>query len=279
MTAEGGVVCSRYGFDKDHPGLSCADIYFKNSESHGMSGYYFINNGDDRVYCNMELECGGTKGGWMRIADVDIKRGDQCPSGWVKTQDHSCKANNDAAGCHPTILDTVTTTYSEVCGKIIGYQKGSMDGFQPTVRYDASKAENGPLDDVYVDGISVTLGDPRKHLWTYAVGLSQDFNSTGVNCPCAKFPGPDPPVFVRNHYYCESGNTGNFELEKLYSEDALWDGDGCPPGNGCCYQPGMPWFYRELPKAENSTIEVRLCRDQPYGDEGVTVEQMELYVH
>ena len=30
----------------------------------------------------MELECGGEKGGWMRIADLDTSRGDDCPTGW-----------------------------------------------------------------------------------------------------------------------------------------------------------------------------------------------------
>ena len=279
VMAEGGVICSRYGFDKDHPGLSCADIYYKNSESHGKSGYYFINSTDDHVYCDMELECAGTKGGWMRIADVDTRRGDECPSGWVKSsQHHSCRADKDTPGCYPTILDTLSTTYSEVCGKITGYQKGSMDRFQPSAR-PLFEFESGPLDGIYVDGISVTLDSPRKHLWTYVVGLSDDYNYSGVNCPCAKYPGPDPPTFVRNHYYCESGNTGRFDSETLYTNDTLWDGADCGPENGCCYQPGMPWFYRDLPKVENSNIEVRICRDQHYHDEGVTVEQMELYVH
>jgi len=32
----------------------------------------------------MELECGGQKGGWIRIADLDSSSGDDCPSGWSK---------------------------------------------------------------------------------------------------------------------------------------------------------------------------------------------------
>ena len=35
---------------------------------------------------------------------------------------------------------------------------------------DAPKAERRPVDEVYVEGISVTLADPHKHLWTYAIG-------------------------------------------------------------------------------------------------------------
>ncbi|XP_065913690.1 uncharacterized protein [Dysidea avara] len=287
VMGEDDVTYLRYGFDGDHPGLSCADIHYKNPESHGKSGNYAIKTDHlSFVYCDMELECGGTKGGWMRIADINTSRGDQCPSGWVKSsQHHSCKPTSNAAGCYSTIFDTLSTSYNEVCGKIIGYQKGTMDGFYPSARahgrftgtYQPDTASRS-LDGVYVDGISVTLGSPRKHLWTYAVGLSDAFNYTPYNCPCAKYPGPDPPSFVHDHYYCESGNNGSSNPNKLYTEDPLWDGAGCPPENSCCYQPSMPWFYRQLPKAENGNIEVRMCRDQHVHVEDVTVEQIELYV-
>ena len=51
-----------------------------------MSGNYWINTttGVHQVYCDMELECGGHKGDWMRIADLDTSRGDYSPSGWTK---------------------------------------------------------------------------------------------------------------------------------------------------------------------------------------------------
>ena len=59
---------------------SCAGIrsyvYNKNLTSHGRSGYYVLKTDHFFfAYCDMELDCGGTKGGWMRIA------GDICPSG------------------------------------------------------------------------------------------------------------------------------------------------------------------------------------------------------
>ena len=55
----GNDTCSRYGFDADYPGVSCADIC---PASHGkQSGYYIVKTGT--VYCDMELECGGHKGG------------------------------------------------------------------------------------------------------------------------------------------------------------------------------------------------------------------------
>ena len=88
----------------------------------------------------------------------------------------------------------------------------------------------------YVDGISITTGSPHKHVWTYAVGLNDDYHNPPLNCPCAKTPGPDPPPYVGSHYYCESGNTGTYsgEYTVLYTNDLLWDGKGCGSENSCC---------------------------------------------
>ena len=68
------------------PVKSCDDIYQFNKTIASLreaSGNYWINTttGVHQVYCDIELECGGHKGGWMRIADLDISRGDDCPSG------------------------------------------------------------------------------------------------------------------------------------------------------------------------------------------------------
>ena len=75
--------CSSLGLLQTNPGKSCDDIYQINKASRGMSGNYWINTitGVHQVYCDMELECGGHKGGWMRIADLDTSRGHDCPSG------------------------------------------------------------------------------------------------------------------------------------------------------------------------------------------------------
>ena len=67
MAVEQNSTCARYGFDIDNPGASCADIFDNNPASHGKSDYYVIKT--DRihtVYCDMELECGGQRGGWMK---------------------------------------------------------------------------------------------------------------------------------------------------------------------------------------------------------------------
>ena len=115
-------------------------------------------------------------------------------------------------------------------------------------------------------------------MWTYAVGLSDNYNTTHANCPCAKYPGPDSPKFVGNHYYCESGNTGFLEYTPVYSSDPLRNGAGYLLENSCCYDAGMPWFFRQFPVTTTGDIEVRICRDQAFSNEGVAVEQLQLYV-
>ena len=60
--------CSSLGMLQSNPGNSCNDIYQINKASRGvLSGNYWINTttGEHQVYCDMELECGGHKGGLL----------------------------------------------------------------------------------------------------------------------------------------------------------------------------------------------------------------------
>ena len=159
-----------------------------------------------------------------------------------------------APGCSGVTYPTDGICYSKVCGQARGYQYFSLDAF--------GESTNN-INSYYVDGIAITYGSPRQHLWSYAGGLSDDDRSYlggRLNCPCAKYPGRAPPDFVGQDYYCESGITGRWQdHNRLILEDPLWDGDGCGPGNNCCNQPGMPWFYRTLPQGVSDDIEVRLC--------------------
>ena len=197
------TVCSTLGMLQSTPGKSCDDIYQFNKASRGVSRNYWINTttGVHQVYCDMELECGGHKGGWMRIADLDTSRGDDCPSGWTKitTPVAACIAPSNNAGCYPTNFSTLSIPYSKVCGMAVGYQKESTDGFG-LFAANPSQSINGP----YVDGISITYGTPRKHIWTYAIGVSEN-NNRNFGCLCSEFAGKLPSSFVHENYYCESG--------------------------------------------------------------------------
>ena len=268
VAIEDNSISKTYGLNVDNPGVSCDDIYEKNLESHGKSGPYLIKT--DKLFltqCDMEFEKG-----WMQVADLDVSRGDDCPKEWSKiTVDgvKACRSPGDSRGCYSKHFPVNGTKYRKVRGFVRGYQKGSVDAF----------LSGGIINDIYVDGVSVTLGNPRRHIWTYVAGLSDDGNShTGANCPCAAAPGRAPPPFVGDHYYCESGNTGNFDLSTHYMKDPLWDGAGCGSKNHCCTAVGLPWFLREFPTMQNEDIEVRICASSAYADEAVLVDQIKLLV-
>ena len=40
----------------------------------------------------------------------------------------------------------------------------------------------------------------------------------------------------------------------------------------------MAWFYRDVLANINERIEVRICRDQIYADEGILLKDFELYI-
>ena len=91
LVADGENVCSAFcsalGLLSTSPGKSCNDIYQINKATRGVSGNYWIQPDNEtatqEVYCDMELECGGHKGGWMRVAQLDTAKGDSCPGDWI----------------------------------------------------------------------------------------------------------------------------------------------------------------------------------------------------
>ena len=258
------------GFQNTSAAKSCGEIYQCNSEA--TSGLYWLTTGDEeciqQVYCDMEAWHCGVKGGWMRVAYIDMNQTEaECPSPFRLVTSPRRFCGRPGSGCSSKTFSTHNISYNKVCGQVRGYQYGSHDGFKNSKDINSN----------YAEGISITHGSPRKHLWTYAVGLSDDHDySSDSNCPCAKFPGSSPPSFVGNHYYCESGNTGTWEHQ--FYDDPLWDGEGCGAGNNCCAQSGMPWFCRALPQEVDDDIEVRNCANEGIDNEDTYIELLEIYV-
>ena len=156
---------------------------------------------------------------------------------------------------------------------VVGYQQRSADGFA-TFHY-STRSINGP----YVDGVSITYGTPRKHIWTYAIGNSEKSNylpQSPSNCPCSEFPGQLPPSFVHDNYYCESGRL--LAGLAFSVSDSVWDGKDCSSGNSFCSEPSLPWFHCQIPLPTNEDIEIRICRDEASSNEDFLVEQIQLYV-
>jgi hypothetical protein len=133
---------------------------------------------------------------------------------------------------------------------------------------------NYTIDEVYVDGISVTHGTPRSHIWTFAASR----NNVSTQCPCKG--GASAPIFVGDNYYCESGYVGDRGQPPtvLYTSDPLWDGAGCESEiqGTCCSN--APWFAVNLVDPTIDDIEVRICASVPVENEDTPIHLLELYI-
>ena len=218
--------------------------------------------------------CGGDPG-WTRIAFLNMTdTSDSCPSPWFQVQDftRSCrKSMPRTAGCASVFYNTSGSSYNRVCGRILGYQHGLTQAF-----IDSALS----IDDVYVDGVSITHGSPRQHIWTFAAGRAET-NYLNYSCPCVdgSTNGPNVPAFVGQNYFCEAGvRTWNESM--FFADDPLWDGQGCGPTSSCCTFNSPPWFRVQLPSTTSDAIEVRLCHEyfQVQSEQRAPIELMELYI-
>ena len=261
---------------------SCQEIHYCFPSA--PSGYYQIrvpNGSLVQVYCDMEgTNCGG-EGGWTRVAYVNMSQsGATCPQGLTQTTPSGLTlcGRNGPAGCQSTVFSTLGLSYSQVCGQLRGYQRGTPDAF-----YNSLVGTPKTIDDEYVEGVSITYGSPsRKHIWTYANGLNLMHALTPKsNCPCNDGSGFVPPPFVGSDYYCETGDNDNTccDSSTLYSNDPLWDGQQCPGVEApCCTHPNMPWFNKTLSETTTEDIELRVCADYDSNEEDTPLEVIELFV-
>ena len=104
--------------------------------------------------------------------------------------------------------------YSKVCRKVIGYQFGSPDG-----------PNNNNINGYYIDGISLTHGSPCKHIWSFISGPFK--NRHPSYCSCGTSGSNSVPSFVGTCYYCKSSNPLITNRPQLYTNDTIWDGQGC----------------------------------------------------
>ena len=267
---------------------SCKELYDTGRITD--SGNYTIeldNEEEKLLYC--ENSCDGEPGGWTRAVYINAYDPNGCrtwqlnynvvPSSISEIPEMKyctrSQMQTEKNGCISIQFPTFGIPYNKVCGKAKGYQLGFTRAFHST-KY-AYQGLNGS----YVSGLSVTRGEEREHIWTFAAGYSKAYGYATVNCPCAIYPGPDPPKLVGKNYFCESGNPDNVRRRR-YTNDTLWDSDGCATGSKCCKR-GGPWFKTELKteKQESDYIEVRMCRYPRLYPmiEDIGVDELEIYIH
>ena len=160
--------------------------------------------------------------------------------------------------------------YSAVCGRLRGYQFGRAGAF---FQYIVGVRNNATpsIDDAYVDGVSITHGSsPRKHIWTYAIGASDD--SIFADCPCNTDSTQSIPPYVGDKYYCESGT----DSPSAGALNPLWDGMDC--NSPCCSNSTLPWFNTTLSETTNDDLELRLLFTRTRNMKGGPLDLIELYI-
>lgn len=272
-------------------GNTCADILI--NFPCASSGYYYINNTEKsvfKVFCDMSLSCNGMAGGWMRIAQLNASSLDyQCPSGFNISENSgifSCAMNSEIPGCSSIVFSSKKLRSSKVCGTVRAYSKKSQNEPQTSFSASHSRSLSGSraslpishaqtpvkgslskslsgfhssvhsLNENYLDGISITSGMPRRHIWSYVAG----------QCPCTE----GKPSYVRNHYSCG------------------FRADDCPISGICtlpiwgrtgkCLSYNLPWFYRETEFSVLDDVEVRVCGNPHVGNEQILIGVVQVFV-
>ena len=227
--------------------------------------------------------CGGP--GWRRAAYLNMSDLTQtCPPAWelITTPRRSCARPSNAGSwtCHSAVFPTqsIEFQYSQVCGRITGYQYGRSGAF-----YLENNVNSQPIDGPYVDGVSLTYGSPRQHIWTFANALHEHPYSYRSKCPCNNVNDQHTiniPPFVGNDYFCETGVPPGewFSNFVFYADDPLWDGQGCGPTSTCCTFNNPPWFCKQLPQSTDADLEVRLCSQDTAYYENTPIELVEIYI-
>ena len=223
--------------------------------------------------------CGGTSG-WTRIAFLDMTDpAEQCPSTWSEVNTSGVIARacggvtiGDRLCDSHTFPNTDGKEYSQVCGRMVGYQLSAPDAFRPYIEGSVTTIE-GP----YLDGISLTHGiaGSRQHIWSFAVG-ENELSTSIAACHCNT--AVNVPPFVGDNYFCESGVLMINCTEIYFGSDPLWDGMNCDTESTCCDFNTPPYFTTILPSATTDDLEVRLCSFDSGCTSDIAVSLIDIYI-
>ena len=248
--------------------LSC-----KSLPADSPSGYYWLYNStghSNYVYCDLTRRCGcNSTGGWTRVAFLNMTDpNQQCPDGLrlITSPKRTCGRSTPAIGCASVVYQTFGHEYSRVCGRIRAYQFGQPEGFNAGSRWP-------------VDGISLYTHSQSQHIWSFAACRDESSSSSGAHvCPCnTGFSGSIHPT-VGQDYFCDTGSESQAQDGVFYSEDPLWDGEGCGPRSTCCSFNNPPWFCKQLPQSTTNDIEMKMCGYDPITNEDTPFDIVEIYV-
>ena len=216
-------------------------------------------------------DCGGS--GWRRVAFLNMTDPDQtCPEQWRLYEQGTVRAcgrqETNSASCDSVYFSPGETAYTQVCGRITGYSFSTIDSVSSQIYTPTAGNE---INEQYLDGVSVTYGMPRQHIWSF-------FNDH-VEERCCYQPDLDfiqSFNIVGDNYFCDTGLTDTGILGTTYP---VWDGvTQCPNNANCCAPSSGPWFNTMLLSPSTSDIEVRICADEGTDNEDSPVGLIEFYI-
>ena len=228
-------------------------------------------------------KCGGP--GWTRVINLDMAdRGNSCPANWILHEIPVRGCGRRASGwptCDSVTYSVHGRSYSSVCGRILAYQRGLAGAF-----YHAGNNNLNTIEQVYLSGVSLTHGPAgsRKHIWSFVgADIEQDPNyNIRYNCLCTNTNISWPyqvPSFINNDYFCDTGNPGpGLSYTTYYTNDPLWDGEGCGSTSTCCELNSPPWFCKSLPQPTSDDLEIRNCYADPSYAEDRLITLIDIYV-
>jgi hypothetical protein len=151
--------------------------------------------------------------------------------------------------------------FIEVRGEVRALGFGGSDAFR-----DGTLAD---LDGVYVDGVSLTVGSPRRHLFSFAHGVTNVLALSGpASCPCSG--GTPSPSFVGSDYLCEEP-TGSADADgtnrRYDNDDVLFDAVGVDDATCVAVAESASSFQRAFIGSGTERLDVRLMHTEGSANE------------
>ena len=244
------------GIYPQNPAASCLKI--AECDPSLPSGYYWINT-TTQVYCDMDRQGCNSTGGWTRVAYLNMTDPtQQCPSAWreITSPIRTCGRDTNHSGCDTVIFSTNGIQYSNVMGRVVGYQYGNPEAFA----------------DTDVDGVMITQATLTRHIWSFAA--ERNDNSY---CPCSTT--HTAPAFFGEDYFCESATVSSVSGIVFHEDDPLWDGQGCGANPTCCTYNNPPWFCKQLSQATTDDLEISICTNGNHlANEDTPIELIEIFI-
>ena len=167
--------------------------------------------------------------------------------------------------CASVTISVGGQSYTQVRGKVAAYAYNTPDAFRRL-----GGAGSG-INDPYVDGISITYGSPRNHVWTYAAAGG---SLSGYTCPEIGDPITKQPAFVGQNFICVVAPTlVAIGPDKLFDVPLFTTLGNCV---GDC--PDDLAFCVTLDEPTSDDLELRICTDQSKTDEDIFLKSYDFYI-